>query len=227
MAAAADEYGGDSDKSRFRWLDAARYAVAAAVTVLILAVIVTAIKVLLRLDSLQISVDKGSIITIPMSPPEPEAALAFELQLRAQNPSGRVRMYYTNITAYLFDNRTSASASASASTNPGDDSVLYFKPKDIAVLQHEALDCSLHTNPAKKKMMDTFYFGMLYNGSRFSDMTLRLDGNLVTEVTSQLNKTRPTTYYCEQLLVGGNPNDDAFKYSQDVVCKQRRSAALP
>jgi hypothetical protein len=53
-------------------------------------------------------------------------------------------------------------------------------------------------------------------------MTLRLDGNLVTEVTSDLNKTRPASYYCEQLLVGGNPDDEAIKYRQDVICKQGR-----
>ncbi|WVZ82826.1 hypothetical protein U9M48_030042 [Paspalum notatum var. saurae] len=226
MTAAANEDGGDSEKSRFRCLDAARYVVAAAVTVLILAVIVTAIKVVLRLDSLQISVHNRSINTIPiMSPPEPEAALVLELQLRGENPSGRVRMYYLNITAYLFDNTTSASAS----TDPESDSVLFFKlPKDIAVLQQEAVDSSLNTNPpVKKNMMDPLYFDMLYNGSRFSDMTLRLDGNLVTEVTSEFNRTRPTTYYCEQLLVGGNPNDDASKSSEDVVCKQQRSAAPP
>ncbi|XP_066374305.1 uncharacterized protein [Miscanthus floridulus] len=203
------------EKSKFRWLDAARYAVAAAVTVLIMAVIVNAVKVVLRPDSLQLSVDKGSIFT-EQYPPQ----LTMELKLRAQNPSGRVRMYYVGVTGYLFDNTTSASASL----DPGYDSVVIFKPKDMAVVQQEALDCGLVMKVVREKQMDPSHFDVLYNGSSFSDMTLRLDGDLITEVTSELNMTRRTTYYCEELLVGGNGDDEAFKYRQDAICKQRRAS---
>ncbi|XP_066374322.1 uncharacterized protein [Miscanthus floridulus] len=203
------------EKSKFRWLDAARYAVAAAVTVLIMAVIVNAVKVVLRPDSLQLSVDKGSIFTAQYPP-----QLTMELKLRAQNPSGRVRMYYVGVTGYLFDNTTSASASL----DPGYDSVVIFKPKDMAVVQQEALDCSLGMKVVREKQMDPSHFDVLYNGSSFSDMTLRLDGDLITEVTSELNMTRRTTYYCEELLVGGNGDDEAFKYRQDAICKQRRAS---
>jgi len=202
------------EKSKFRWLDAARYAVAAAVTVLIMAVIVNAVKVVLRPDSLQLSVDKGSIFTAQYPP-----QLTMELKLRAQNPSGRVRMYYVGVTGYLFDNTTSASASL----DPGYDSVVIFKPKDMAVVQQEALDCSLGMKVVREKQMDPSHFDVLYNGSSFSDMTLRLDGDLITEVTSELNMTRRTTYYCEELLVGGNGDNEAFKYRQDAICKQRRA----
>jgi len=202
------------EKSKFRWLDAARYAVAAAVTVLIMVVIVNAVKVVLRPDSLQLSVDKGSIFTAQYPP-----QLTMELKLRAQNPSGRVRMYYVGVTGYLFDNTTSASASL----DPAYDSVVIFKPKDMAVVQQEALDCSLGMKVVREKQMDPSHFDVLYNGSSFSDMTLRLDGDLITEVTSELNMTRRTTYYCEELLVGGNGDDEAFKYRQDAICKQRRA----
>ena len=205
---------GGGEKSKFRWLDAARYAVAAAVTVLIMAVIVNAVKVVLRPDSLQLSVDKGSIFTAQYPP-----QLTMELKLRAQNPSGRVRMYYVGVTGYLFDNTTSASASL----DPGYDSVVIFKPKDMAVVQQEALDCSLGMKVVREKQMDPSHFDVLYNGSSFSDMTLRLDGDLITEVTSELNMTRRTTYYCEELLVGGNGDNEAFKYRQDAICKQRRA----
>ncbi|CAD6340490.1 unnamed protein product [Miscanthus lutarioriparius] len=203
------------EKSKFRWLDAARYAVAAAVTVLIMVVIVNAVKVVLRPDSLQLSVDKGSIFTAQYPP-----QLTMELKLRAQNPSGRVRMYYVGVTGYLFDNTTSASASL----DPAYDSVVIFKPKDMAVVQQEALDCSLGMKVVREKQMDPSHFDVLYNGSSFSDMTLRLDGDLITEVTSELNMTRRTTYYCEELLVGGNGDDEAFKYRQDAICKQRRAS---
>lgn len=206
-----------SEKSKFRWLDAARYAVAAAVTVLIMAVIVNAVKVVLRPDSLHLSVDKASIFT--QYPPKLELALVMELKLRAQNPSGRVRMYYVGVTGYLFDNTTSASASS----DPMYDSIAYLPLKDMAVVQLEALDSSLRLTVTRKKQMDSAYFDKLYNGSHISDMTLRLDGDLLTEVTSELNKTRRTTYYCEELLVGGNGGDEAFKYRQDAICKQRRA----
>jgi hypothetical protein len=214
----ADGEGG-SEKSKFRWLDAARYAVAAAVTVLIMAVIVNAVKVVLRTDSLQLSVDKGCISTTTQSPaPQMEQALVMELKLRAQNPSGRVRMYYVGVIGYLFENMTSASASL----KPDYDCIAYLPLKDMAVVQQEALDNSLRLT-VRRKQMDPSYFDKLYNGSRISDMTLRLDGDLITEVTSELNMTRRTTYYCEELLVGGNGDDEAFKYRQDAICKQRRA----
>ena len=209
--------GGGGEKSSFRrWLNATRYAVAAAVTVLIMVVIVNAIKVVLRPDSLQLSVPGGAISAGRFKPP-PEELLAVELNLRAHNPSGRVRMYYLDITAYLFDKSTPASASRT----PDFDSVVYFNPKDIAVLQQETVDSFLALK-LKKASLGPPYFDVLYNGSRVSDMTLRLDGNLVTEVTSELNKSRQASYYCEQLLVGGNSDDEAIKYRQNVICKQGR-----
>ncbi|OEL23039.1 hypothetical protein BAE44_0015942 [Dichanthelium oligosanthes] len=212
----ADGGEGDGEKSRFRCLDAARYVFAAAVTVLIMVVVVNAIKVVLRPESLQLSVAGGSLSTAQLKPP-PEEVLGVELNLRAQNPSGRSRMYYLNIRAYLFDKNTSASASS----KPEYESIITFIPSDIAVVQQEAVD-SLVSMKLKKRQVDPSYFGMLYNGSRFSDMTLRLDGDLITEVTSEFNKTRPTSYYCEQLLVGGkNSDDEPVKYRQDVICKQR------
>uniref|UniRef100_A0A0A8XP38 Late embryogenesis abundant protein LEA-2 subgroup domain-containing protein n=1 Tax=Arundo donax TaxID=35708 RepID=A0A0A8XP38_ARUDO len=200
------------EKSTFRWLDAARYAVAAAVTVLIMAVIVNAIKVVLRPDSLYLSVTGGSVFT-KRFPPPPVEVLAFELRLPAQNPSGRAVMYYVDINAYIFDSNTSSSASS----DPGYDSIAYFKPKDIAVGQQEAVESSLHMKMTNRSM-DANYFKLLYNGGRMSDVTLRLDGNLITE-TFGINKTRQITYYCEQLLVGGDRDDEALKNGPDVICR--------
>jgi hypothetical protein len=210
--------GGD-EKSRFRWLDAVRYTVAAAVTVLIMAVIVNAIKVVLRPESLQLFVSRGSISAEQFkAAPPPEPKLVVGLNLRAQNPSGRVRMYYLGISAYLFEN-TSAAAS---SLDPGYDCIVTFPPNDIAVVQQEAVE-SMVTMKMDKGQMDPSYFDKLYNnGSRFSGMTLRLDGDLITELTSELNKTSRTTYYCEELFFGGSSDDEDLKNRQDVICKQRR-----
>src|SRR5438045_3001183 len=103
MAADGD---GDGEKPPFRWLDAAMYVVASVVTVLIVAVIVNAIKVVLRPESLLLSVDRGTVF-VKMASPD----LQFYLNLQEDNPSGRVRMYFVNVTAYLFDKDTPASSS--------------------------------------------------------------------------------------------------------------------
>uniref|UniRef100_A0A0A9EC90 Late embryogenesis abundant protein LEA-2 subgroup domain-containing protein n=1 Tax=Arundo donax TaxID=35708 RepID=A0A0A9EC90_ARUDO len=205
--------GGD-EKSTFRWLDAVRYAVAAVVTVLIVAVIANAIKVVLRPDSLSLSVTGGFVFARPR--PAPTKVVTLGVNLRAQNPSGRVRMYYVDIDVYLFDGNTSASAS----TDPEDDSITYFRqPEDIAVAQLEAVDSILQVEATNETMPESFE--LLYNGGGMSDVTLRLDGRLVTEVTSGINRTgRPTTYYCGPLVVGGGDTDDdeAVKNRQDVSC---------
>ncbi|OEL32708.1 hypothetical protein BAE44_0006268 [Dichanthelium oligosanthes] len=222
MAAA----GGDDDdgkNSTFRWIHAARYAVALVVTVLIVSVIVNAIKVVLRSDPLHLSVVGGHVSTgrLPSPSPSPSPSpphlldkqVALDFNLRAQNPSGRARMYYVGITAYFFDNKTSSSTS----------DLLYecmvaTGVKDIAVLQQEATDTIVRVHVSRDNMPE--YFKSLYDGGRMSGVTLRLNGSLITEVTSKfkVNKTRVTTYYCKELLFGGDPRDEAFKNRQDVLC---------
>ncbi|KAF8662255.1 hypothetical protein HU200_056457 [Digitaria exilis] len=229
MTTAGGEGEGGGEKSTFqRCLDATRYTVAAAVTFLMVVVIVSAVKVVLRPESLRFSVAGGSIVSSARPLVVKEETIALELILRAENPSNRARMYYVNITAYLFDKNTSASASPT----PEDDSIFYFKPDDIDVPQQEAVHSFVTMDLMKrttevdswvalkltKDQVNRPYFDMLYNGSRISDTTLRLDGQLVTEVNYEFNKTRPmTSYYCEQLLVGGDPG--GLSYMQDVICK--------
>ncbi|CAL5036390.1 unnamed protein product [Urochloa decumbens] len=212
MAAA----GGDGEKSGCRWVDAARYAAAAVVTLLIAVVIVKAIKVVLRPEPLQLWVAGGSVSAVAIIPPPPTEMVKLGLSIWAQNPSDRVRMYFLNITAYLFDKNTSAAAS----TDPTYDSMIYFPAKDIVAVQLEGLESVLQMNAKKSNIPD--YFQLLYNGGSMSDVTLRLDGNLITEVTSEVNKTRRATYYCEQLLVGGDANDKTVKNKQKAICKQRQ-----
>ncbi|KAF8732675.1 hypothetical protein HU200_015006 [Digitaria exilis] len=155
-------------------------------------------------------VSGGRVVTNPSPPPQNPQQLGLHMNLRAFNPSGRARMYYVNIRAYVFDKNTSASSSPT----PEYDSIFYFKPDGIDVLQQEAVD-SLMTAKMAKDQVTPPYYDMLYNGSSISDVTLRLDGELVTEVNSRLNETRPmTSYYCEQLLVGGDSDD--LKGRQDL-----------
>ncbi|CAN6166358.1 unnamed protein product [Urochloa humidicola] len=212
MAAAAASV--DGEKSGFRWVDAARYAVAAVVTFLIVVVIVKAIKVVLRPEPLQLWVAGGSVSAVAIPPP-PREMVKLGLSIWAQNPSDRVRMYFLNITGYLFDKNTSASTS-----KPDYDSMVEFPVKDIVAVQLEGLESVLQMD-AKKGAMTPESFDILYNGGSMSDVTLRLDGNLVTEVTSEVNKTRRATYYCEQLLIGGDDaNGKSVKDKQKAICKQ-------
>ncbi|CAN6215352.1 unnamed protein product [Urochloa humidicola] len=213
MAAAAG--GADGEKSGCWWVDAARYAVAAVVTLLIVVVIVKAIKVVLRPEPLQLWVAGGSVSAVAIPPP-PTEMVKLGLNIWAQNPSDRVRMYFLNITGYLFDKNTSAAAA-----DPGFDSMVEFPVKDIVAVQLEGLESVLQMDVSNRSMTPES-FDILYNGGSMSDVTLRLDGNLFTEVTSELNKTRRATYYCEQLLVGGDANDKSVKDKQKAICKQRQ-----
>ncbi|KAL6861618.1 hypothetical protein ACP4OV_017318 [Aristida adscensionis] len=204
--------GGGAKKSAFRCLDAARYAVAAVVTVVIVGVIVKAIWVVFRAESLELTVVGGSVSAAPAAAPPAPPAVAIGLSLRAQNPSGRVRMYYLSITGYLFDGNTSA-----ATANPDDDSIALFRLKDVAATQQEAVDADVHLRVDGRSMTGE-YLALLYGGGRMSEVTLRLDGRLVNEVRSGFNKSSLATYYCEQLVVGGSPGEEEAR--PDVICKE-------
>jgi hypothetical protein len=129
MAAARE--GDDGEKSSFRWLDAARYVVSAVVIVLIVAVAAKAIQVVLRPDKLDLSVPGSSVYTRRIPSRVEGDKLVFSFSLHVLNPSGRARMYYTNVTAYLFDNSTPPATTQS----PVPDSLIFFYLDDMAVPQ--------------------------------------------------------------------------------------------
>ncbi|CAD6337934.1 unnamed protein product [Miscanthus lutarioriparius] len=209
--------GDAAEKSPFRWIDAARYVVASVVAVLIIAVIVNAIKVVLRPESLFFSVSGGCVPMVRINQSSSQPMLVLQLGLRADNPAGRARMYYVGITGYLFDKNVSA-----ASLHPSSDCIVSFRVKDKVVEQKKAVVSSVNIK-ANRRTMERSYFDLLYSGNGstfFRDVTMRLDGTLITEVPSGFNaSSRRTTYYCPQLLVGGDSSDDdAFKNRPDVVC---------
>jgi hypothetical protein len=209
---------GDNDgkTSAFRCLDAARYTVAAVVTVLIVAVVVTSLKVVLRPESLRLSVVDGAVYSTPHPANE---AVTLQLNLRAENPSGRARMYFLNVTAYLFDSATPATT-----PKPDEDCIIFFNPIDEAVRQEMAVDLMTSVEATNDPgVMNQTYFELLYNtkggGGVIGDMTLRVDGSLVTEVSSGFNMTRlQVTYYCRPLLVGGSKGGEASMGRKDVIC---------
>ncbi|CAL5050537.1 unnamed protein product [Urochloa decumbens] len=217
MAAADGD--GNGEKSAFRWIDAARYTVAAVVLVLIVAVIVNAIKLVLRPEPLSLSVDGGTVFVrrLHQSPP----LLQFHFNLRAQNPSGRAHMYFLNITAYLFDSNASAAA-----PDPGPGSFIYFPLDDMRLLPLRGID-NLAELTAGRDIMTESYFDELYNGNSSASIrgvTVRLDGVVITEVAVK-NDTRNSTYYCRPVLVvRGDPGDAAFQDTPDAPCTDQEQA---
>ncbi|CAL5045402.1 unnamed protein product [Urochloa decumbens] len=209
--------GVDGAKSAsFRWLDAARYAVAAVMTVLIIAVIAKAIKVVLRPDSLYLFVMGGSMSS---TTDVTTATVALDLQLRGQNPSGRVRMYYTNVSAYLFDNSTSAWTK----DDPGVSCMALVELHDITVPQQQTEDAFLHWVVDNVSMASN-YFDILYKNGSINDVTLRLDGLLFTEFRA--NRSCQTSYFCGPLLIGGGPGNEAFLNRDNVLCKEQQRGQL-
>ncbi|CAD6343037.1 unnamed protein product [Miscanthus lutarioriparius] len=149
---------GDNDgkTSAFQCLTAARYTVAAVVTVLIVAVVVTSLKVVLRPESLRLSVVDGAVYSTPHPASE---AVTMQLNLRADNPSGRARMYFLNVTAYLFDSATPATT-----PKPDEDCIIFFNPTDRAVRQEMAVDLMTSVEATNDPgVMNQTYFELLYN----------------------------------------------------------------
>ena len=209
----ADE---DGDGGKTRWLDAVRYTVAAVVTVLIVTVIVVAIKVVLRPESLRLSVVGGFVSSTPR--PGATAAVELNVKLQAENPSGRARIYFLNITAYLFDNKTLAASTA----DPEQDCIINFGRPDFAVAQQMAVFFVMSVlGENETTIMDPNYFGMLYTKRRtISEVVMRVDGRLVTEVRSGANTTSHlATYYCWPLVVG----EDEARSGMDVPCTENQS----
>lgn len=219
--------GDGEEPGSFRWRDLARYAVAAVVTLVIIAVVVKAIKVVFRPDSLRLSILGGSVYTTPLlSSPSPspspqassraaEPSLSFSFNLRAENPSGRVRMYYLDIIAYLFNSSTPATT-----PTPMAECLVPFNIKDTLVKQTLYVDIIKQVTVQRDpEAIMLFAFDALYKtGGTIKDVTMRVDGTLVTEIRSGFNTTpQLVSYYCRQLVVGPY-DDDATTKTQEITC---------
>ncbi|CAN6171606.1 unnamed protein product [Urochloa humidicola] len=212
--AAAGEAAGNGEKSAgFRWLDAVRYAVAAVMTVLIIAVVANAIKVVLRPDSMTLAVLGGSVGTTRASSPPP--ALTFYLSLRARNPSDRVRMYFFDIVVYLFDNSTAATTTPTPLT----DCFFSFNLENMTLPQMEFADRMKvsYTTRDPEVITPTAFDALYKTGGTIKDATMRVDGSFITEIRSGYNTSaRNVTYYCRQLVV--SLYDEASMKTQELGC---------
>ncbi|KAJ1253822.1 hypothetical protein BS78_K175900 [Paspalum vaginatum] len=123
-------------------------------------------------------------------------------------------MYYTNVTGYLFDNKTSPTA-----PNPSNECFHQLQVKDVTVYQERQVDSFTRAKAKRGISMLNASFDLLSGGGIMHSVTLRLDGILTTQTTSVgINTSTPTTYYCPQLVVGGDPDDPAYQGSANVPC---------
>jgi hypothetical protein len=209
MAVAAAAAAVDRKKSVFRKaLTALRYAVAAAVTVVVVMTAVYAFHVVARTDDLNIDVVNSYISVDPQNGTDPPK-LSFTLSV--DNPSGRVRFYYTDIQCVLKVN--------DSSIHP---STFGFPDMVVApdsVLQIDSTDANLNTTSTV--VDDLFGVNQTLTGN------LTLKGNLTVGVYSAYNKTRvPTTYYCMSLTVGNvsGPSSDTW-YSSCITDEDRENSS--
>ncbi|CAM0870269.1 unnamed protein product [Alopecurus aequalis] len=214
MAPAAEDALDGDEKSVFRCLDGARFVVAAVVTVLIVAVIVYAITVMLRPADLYLGVVGGSVsvssgggeLRRPFNANISGDTLTFSFTVRAFNPSGRVTIYYRDITAMLMSNLSS-------------DSFLALILPKVTLEPQAMVDTNIRINTSVLVQDQAYYFELLANGNSLDDAMIVLNGTRYEEVYSGhfTNYKVSAVYYCSPIAIGGDKDDDST--AADVRCK--------
>lgn len=183
--------GGD-EKPKFRCLDAGRYAVAFTVAVIVVVVIVHAVVTVLRPGELVVRLDGGHVSVSKVSPD----ILGFTFQIGVFNPSGRVRIYFTNILANISRSLTVAEFLAA----PVD---------DFAVGQQDSADVAKTTTGSSVYMLPAD-FKQLYHGGSIDNAVMKLRGYRIVETYAGHNDTpKPVLYYCTSITVGGEEPENA------------------
>jgi hypothetical protein len=185
----------------FRWLYMARLAVASIVTVVAVAVIIRAVVVMLRPEKLQLKLAGGhvGVAYIPSLPP-PGNVVTFRFVLRANNPSGRASVLYSNVTVRL----TEASSSSSSSPAPEARVAEFGLPEDIVVPQQTAHEAIVIVSLEAKEDVPMRYVRALYAVRGVAGVEMELSGLLSTKVARATTKVR-ATYYCRPVSVAVGP----------------------
>lgn len=200
--------GGDDEKPKFRCLDAGRYAVALAVAVIVVVVIVHAVATVLRPADLIVRLDEGYVSVKNVS----NTRLSFTFTLWARNPSGRVRIYFTDNLA----NISRPSSSSSSSLEEDDDEFFVCKVDNFMVAQQDAMVVSVTSSPAH---LSPDVLNKLSGGGSIGNALLKFSGSRIVENYAGQNDTaKRVVYYCPAITVGGEDPEDA----PDVACTDQQ-----
>ncbi|PUZ46623.1 hypothetical protein GQ55_7G096300 [Panicum hallii var. hallii] len=221
----ADGGGGDKP-SRLQCLNVTRYVVAAVMTVLVVGVTFSTVKLLivyrrLHRDPLYLSVVRGTVYVRRAPATHSPAALAFYIGVRVSSARA-INYFHVNGKAYLFDGnapppRSSAAIVVSSDSDQG---------RPAKAVQQEAQYYFLMEVKATRGTMNASYFDALYGGGGGGGSlniltSLRLEGTFVTELRSGGNTTYPrSTYDCWPLIVTEDSNEAARR---GIVCRRGRS----
>uniref|UniRef100_A0A452XQU3 Late embryogenesis abundant protein LEA-2 subgroup domain-containing protein n=1 Tax=Aegilops tauschii subsp. strangulata TaxID=200361 RepID=A0A452XQU3_AEGTS len=198
MAPAADAI---LKKSAFRCLDVARYVVAAAVSMLMVTVLVCAVKVVHRPHDLTLWIIGGSVsaeragdLNGPFNANIRGDNLTFTFTLQAVNPSGRVRIYYTNPIARLRGRNSSSVMKT----------MLALRLPDVSVEHQSTVDINVLMNTFVLVPGQRFYFEALANGSGSSiaDAFMKVNGTRIVQniFTGQNLTSEQAFYYCSPIV---------------------------
>ncbi|KAI4973018.1 hypothetical protein ZWY2020_010449 [Hordeum vulgare] len=194
-----DVHYGDEKTPFHRCLDTTRYAVAAAVTVLIASVIMYGVAVVPRprepslwIVGGVVSVQRSNNLTGQFNATVGGDSLTFRYAVRADNPSSRVRVYFTDTIAMLDSTKSSGEVL----------SFLTLRLPDVALEHNSVVNAEVETQTAVTTPDQGYYFKLLANGS-IDGATMVLTGARTVENYSGHNKTDvPAVYYCSPLTVG-------------------------
>ncbi|CAM0912353.1 unnamed protein product [Alopecurus aequalis] len=190
MAAAADQGKTTTSWTRFRWLYVARCTVAFVVTVLAVAVIARAVVVMLRPEKLELKLSGGHVaVDYITSLPPPGNVVKLTFVLRANNPSGRASVEYTNITA-----RFTYALSSPAPTQIAE----FDLTQPILVSQRTARESIVTVTLTPKEDLPIRYVRAFFEGRVVAGAQLELRGVFVTMASGDVTTTTNivATYYC-------------------------------
>uniref|UniRef100_A0A0E0A493 Late embryogenesis abundant protein LEA-2 subgroup domain-containing protein n=1 Tax=Oryza glumipatula TaxID=40148 RepID=A0A0E0A493_9ORYZ len=213
---------GGGSRTLFRCIKTARYVVAVTVMVLIVVVISYAIKMVVRERSLLVKV-AGSTVNVQPLPKtsSSDKNLSFSLTIRASNPSGFSKIYYTNITALLIGKINASLPATSSSFNMGPLPDLAVQPRTwmfASTVYHASIDKNNEMNSSYN------FTSYLYNGYSIRNAVLRLNGTLSTEVYNYHNHSGTVIYCCSSIFVGDG--DDNPAGTPDMPCREQHITGL-
>ncbi|XP_020182957.1 uncharacterized protein [Aegilops tauschii subsp. strangulata] len=205
----------DGEPTRVRWLmDAARYAVAALVTAVTVAVIARAVVVSLRSEKLEITVVNGTVTASVNTAANP-TQVRLLMTIHNYNPSGRVGIQYVGVNiTLLYQNDTPITW---ISIEDGPVNGIHVEPQFI---RESVVDTSLNV---PDDVPAAFAGAMTApNGSQlFDNAKVHLKGTLQTQI-SGLNYThggQPTEYLCSPVAIGVK-SEKLLAHAVDVSCEE-------